>query len=90
MQQGIEKYTKAVLISKGWELRKIHDLETLFDAASKYEPRFKDFMDFGRELTAYYTKTRYPPLEDEIPIGKEAEKLLNTSKEFLVMLKKYL
>lgn len=27
LQQAVEKYTKAFLISKGWELRKIHDLK---------------------------------------------------------------
>ena len=66
-------------------------METLFDAASKYESRFKDHLSFGRELTAYYTESRYPPLEeDDLPSAKEAEKLLKTSKEFVKMIKEKL
>ena len=85
LQQAVEKYTKAFLISKGWELRKIHDLETLFDDASAYEPDFKKYLNLGRELTAYYTESRYPPLEeDDLPSKEEAEKLLKAQRSLSI------
>ncbi len=88
LQQAVEKYTKAFLISKRWELRKIHDLEVLFDEASKFDMVFKEYLDFGRELTAYYTESRYPPvLENEIS-KKDAERLLKISNEFIDKIKK--
>lgn len=90
LQQAVEKYTKAFLISKGWSLRKIHDLETLFDEASKHEPFFKDYLDFGRELTAYYTESRYPPITEDEPSEEDAKKLLETTKEFIQKLEEIL
>ena len=90
LQQAVEKYTKAFLISKDWELRKIHDLETLFDEASEYESLFKNYLDFGRELTAYYTETRYPPLLDSDVSKKDAERLLKIAKEFVEKIKSLL
>ena len=85
LQQAVEKYTKAYLISKGWELRKIHDLEILFDEASKFHPAFKSHLDFGRELNAFYTESRYPPLDEEDPSSTEAKTLLKKTKEFIRM-----
>ena len=33
LQQAVEKYFKAFLLSKGWKLKKTHDLETLLNEA---------------------------------------------------------
>ena len=90
LQQAIEKYTKAFLISRSWELRRIHDLETLFAEGMQYEPFFKDYVNFGRELTAYYTETRYPPLDDHEPSQKDATRLLQKSKEFIGKIERFL
>ncbi len=70
LQQAVEKHTKAFLISKGWELRKIHDLETLIDEASKHDEALRQYLDLGRNLTAFYTESRYPPLDGEAPSKK--------------------
>lgn len=40
LQQSIEKFLKAFLLSKGWKLRRIHSLESLLDDASLYQPSF--------------------------------------------------
>jgi HEPN domain-containing protein len=87
LQQAVEKYTKAFLISKNWELRKIHDLETLFAEASKHQPFFKNYLDFGRGLTAYYTESRYPPLFENEPSRAEAVALLKISRELIEKIK---
>jgi len=37
LQQAVEKFLKAFLLSKGWELERIHDLEALLNAALVYD-----------------------------------------------------
>lgn len=71
-QQAIEKYLKGYLLSKGWELRKIHDLEILINEAIRYDPSFEEFKTACRKITQYYVEDRYPFItaseltEDEI------------------------
>jgi len=38
LQQTVEKFLKAFLLSRGWRLQKIHDLEALLNEALKFEP----------------------------------------------------
>ena len=38
LQQAVEKFLRAFLISKGWELQRIHDLEALLNMALKRDP----------------------------------------------------
>ncbi len=42
-QQCLEKYLKAFLLSKGWHLRKLHELDALLDDAVKYDPELEKF-----------------------------------------------
>lgn len=60
LQQAIEKYLKAFLLAKGWQLRKVHDLEVLLDEAIKYAPRLEKFRNVCAEVTGYYMVERYP------------------------------
>jgi len=39
LQQAVEKFLKAFLLSKGWKLRRIHDLEALLDDAMAHDLR---------------------------------------------------
>ena len=61
LQQASEKYLKGYLISKGWRLKKTHDLVALMDGAIEYDAVFSDYLDMARRLTAYYLEDRYPP-----------------------------
>jgi len=61
IHQAVEKFLKGYLISNGWKLKRLHDLETLISEALQYEPSLDKFIDFGRALTAYYYEERYPP-----------------------------
>jgi hypothetical protein len=36
----LEKFLKAFLLSRGWELERIHDLEALLNAALVYDSSF--------------------------------------------------
>lgn len=72
LQQSIEKYLKGYLLSKGWELKKTHNLIKLLNYAVKYDPSFEDFRELCQRATTYYTIDRYPffisaePTEEEI------------------------
>jgi len=61
LQQAAEKSLKGYLISRGWRLKKTHDLAELVDTAREYDTTFSDYLDMARRLTAYYVEDRYPP-----------------------------
>lgn len=60
IQQCIEKYLKGYLLSKGWELKKTHNLIKLLNYAVKYDVSFEDFRELCEKATTYYTIERYP------------------------------
>lgn len=60
IQQAVEKYLKGFLLSKGWELKKIHNLETLINEAVNYEPSFEEYRASCQKITQYYVEERYP------------------------------
>ena len=60
LQQAVEKSLKAFLLSKGWVLRRIHDLEALLDDAIQYDADLEKFRAICRRITAFYTIERYP------------------------------
>lgn len=60
VHQSIEKYLKAFLISKGWELEKIHDLVKLTKEASRFDKSFERFIPEMEEITDFYIESRYP------------------------------
>ncbi len=60
LQQALEKYLKAFLLSRGWKLERIHDLRALLEEAAGYEPGLKRFRRLCAEVTAYYFQERYP------------------------------
>ncbi len=62
LQQAIERYLKGYLLSVGWVLKKTHDIELLITEAASRDTAFQPFLDLGRQLTEYYTETRYPPI----------------------------
>jgi len=60
IQQAVEKYLKGFLLSKGWKLRRVHDLETLLNEVLDYEPSFEEFRQECLKITDYYLEERYP------------------------------
>ncbi len=59
-QQSAEKYLKAFLLSRGWILKKIHDLNTLLAEAGKYDPSFSPLVDRVRKLYECSMSAHYP------------------------------
>lgn len=60
LQQAVEKFLKAFLLSKGWKLKRIHDLEVLLNAALAHEPSLEPFRPACQKITGYYLMERYP------------------------------
>ncbi len=60
LQQAIEKYLKGFLLSTGWSLRRIHDLEVLLQQAIAQDTDFAPFLAACQRITEYYIEARYP------------------------------
>jgi HEPN domain-containing protein len=60
LQQAVEKYLKGFLLSKGWKLKRIHDLEVLLNDALKYEKALEKYRNLCQKITGYYIIERYP------------------------------
>lgn len=60
IQQMLEKYMKGFLLSKGWKLKRTHDLEELLDEMVGFDPSFEGFREISQKATAFYFLERYP------------------------------
>lgn len=60
LQQSIEKFLKAFLLSQGWRLKRVHDLEVLLNDALAFEPSLEEFRGLCQEATGFYMIERYP------------------------------
>lgn len=60
LQQTIEKYLKGYLLSRGWQLRRIHDLEILLQEAIQEDEDFRRFWADCQRITEFYIESRYP------------------------------
>ena len=66
-QASVEKYLKTFLLSKGWQLKKIHDLSELLNFCCEYDTSFECLFPECELLNEYITLGRYPsdlPFED--------------------------
>ncbi len=60
LQQAIEKFLKAFLLSKGWLLQRIHDLEPLLNEALTFDPSLEQYRHILQKITGFYFVERYP------------------------------
>jgi HEPN domain-containing protein len=60
LQQAIEKFLKAFLLSKGWQLQRIHDLEPLLNEAIKHNPSYEQYRAMLQRISGFYLIDRYP------------------------------
>lgn len=60
LQEAVERYLKAYLISRNWLLVRTHDLNRLMAEAVKFDPRFAMFSDFAQSLTEQFWEQHYP------------------------------
>ncbi len=83
IHQAIEKYIKGFLISRGWILKKIHDLEVLITEAIKFDNFFQKYLDFSRRLTGFYFEEIYPPGPISTYSKEEIMEILNIAREII-------
>lgn len=60
LQQAAEKFLKAFLLSKGWRLQRIHDLEPLLNAALAFDSSLEQYRLALQRITGFYFVERYP------------------------------
>ncbi len=88
-QAAAEKFLKAYLISKGWELKKTHDIVELLEYCSDYDGDYDQLVEAGRVLNDYIIEGRYPSDISFEAIGivqaQEAFNVVKSVKEFVEM-----
>jgi len=90
LQQAIEKYLKAYLLSKGWKLEYIHDLSKLLNYTKEYNLDFENFRTLCERVTEYYIAERYPFFEEIPPSRKEIGEALKQTLKLIRKIRKYL
>jgi HEPN domain-containing protein len=62
LQQSLEKYLKAFLLSRQWKLRRIHELDALLDEAVRHDSALEVFRDLCERVSAArnFVKTMFP------------------------------
>lgn len=60
LQQAIEKFLKAFLLSKGWQLQRIHDLEPLLNEIVTFDASLERYRAILQKITGFYFVERYP------------------------------
>jgi HEPN domain-containing protein len=84
LQQCLEKYLKAFLLTHGWKLKKIHRLDTLLDEAVNHDESLQAFYELSEAISGYYRADRYPPLGTEQLACEDIEKDLEEAKRFIL------
>ena len=87
MHQAVEKYLKGFLISKGWKLKRVHDLEMLITETINFGADLQSYLDFGRRLTSFYYEERYPPGPVSPRPKEEVEGMLETAVRTITRIK---
>jgi len=88
LHQAMEKYLKGFLLSQGWELRRVHELEVLLNEAIVYEPSFEQFRDICFFITDFYTGDRYPFINSYEPNFADIQSALKKAKQMILLIKK--
>lgn len=87
-RESAEKFLKAYLISKGWALKKTHDIVELLEYCSDYDKEFELLVEDGTVLNDYIANGRYPGDIAFEEIGlKQAKKVIEKAeriKEFVI------
>jgi len=60
LQQRVEKFLKGWLVSRGWALRKTHELDRLLDAATGFQSSLQPHRSLCERVAGYYIVERYP------------------------------
>jgi HEPN domain-containing protein len=87
LQQALEKFLKAFLLSRGWRLRRIHDLEALLDDAVDHDPDLESVRPVCQLVTGYYLIQRYPLPSVTSPSQLEVRDALQMARELVLKIR---
>ena len=83
LQQCLEKFLKAFLVTHDWKVKKIHKLDTLLDHHVEYNPGLEAFYELCERITGYYLADRYPLLIPTELTCQDIERDLEEAKRFV-------
>jgi len=87
LQQAVEKFLKGYLLSKGWKLKRTHNLEALLNEALKHDPSLESYRAACRKISSYYVLERYPlPVPTELT-ETEIKESLRAAEEIIAQIK---
>lgn len=78
---------KGFLLSKGWKLKRTHDLEEFFDEMVGFDLSFEEFREISQKATAFYFLERYPFFAGEL-CREEVENAYNDSLKLIGKIEK--
>ena len=87
LQQAVEKFLKAFLLSKGWKLERIHDLEALLNRTLAYDASLEAFRAVCQKVTGFYIIERYPAMTDEGLTDEDVRRALTQLNAFIETLR---
>lgn len=79
----MEKFLKAFLLSNGWRLRRIHDLEALLDDTVEHDQDLERFRAVCQRVTGYYLIERYPLAGVAVPSVEDVHSALESALELV-------
>jgi HEPN domain-containing protein len=88
LQQALEKLLKGFLLLKGWELERIHDLESLLNDALAYDTSLESFRAACQKITAFYFVDRYPSIPSAGLTEEDVRQSLEQTKELIEKLRR--
>jgi HEPN domain-containing protein len=88
IQQALEKYLKGYLLSKGWELKRAHNLEALLNETIIYDSSFEEFRAACQKITQYYVVERYPLMVSSELTQDEIEESLTIAERIVEKIKR--
>jgi len=86
LQQALEKYLKAYLLTKGWKLKRVHTLQSLLDEAAAHDSALMPFRGLCERVSAFYIAERYPSLGGSGLETEEVKPLIPEARALIVAL----
>lgn len=87
LQQAVEKFLKSYLLSQGWQLRKIHNLDALLDDAVTYDASLEEFRSLCQKVSGFYFVERYPFVVETGITKEDVCASMEQAKEFVKRLR---
>ena len=87
LQQAVEKFLKAFLLSRDWHLKRLHNLDALLDDAVVYDTSLENFRSVCQKITAFYFVERYPFVVDTGITHEDVQSALEQVRELITKLR---